>query len=210
MKTTGVSVAEHAVPHQAFSHSLHLVIRRGSRVRIYSISHKRHRALRSRSMDSNPEQRCKTLSDRFQPSYRPLSLARAVPLAKKSTSFRFTIWAKSMAIRSRSCRACESASICLWPSVVMVAALLRSCVKSRTSNTSTPTVTRSSANVNAAMADRAVAAGVSPARYQNSSRHGCLYRLRSADQHRLQFLSNAANISTEPLAFAAVERLPAK
>ena len=78
------------------------------------------------------------------------SLVQRFPWRSKSTSLRFTICAKSTAIRSRSCRACESASICLWPRVVMVAALLRSCVKSKTSNTSTPTVTSSSAKVNAA------------------------------------------------------------
>src|SRR5438128_3232743 len=52
-----------------------------------------------------------------------------------------------MVIRSRSCRACESASICLCPRIVTVAALLRSCVKSRTSSTSTPILTKSSVNV---------------------------------------------------------------
>ena len=72
----------------------------------------------SRSMDSNPAQRCKTLSDRFQSSHLPPSLAQIVLGIRNQRQLRFTICAKSMAIRSRSCRACESASICLWPSVV--------------------------------------------------------------------------------------------
>ena len=100
--------------------------------------------------DSNPEPRCKNAIRSFPAIAPPTEFGAVVPLAKKSTSLRFTNCAKSMAIRSRSCRACESASICLWPNVVMLAVLLRSCVKSKTSNTGTPTVTSSSAKVKAA------------------------------------------------------------
>ena len=43
-----MSVWGDAVPDEAFSHPLHLIVRRGSRVRIYSISDERHRALLAR------------------------------------------------------------------------------------------------------------------------------------------------------------------
>ena len=141
MKTTGISVAE--TPFQTRPLPIRSIWFR----ELYPISQVRQGFV-NQSVDSNLARRCKMLSDRFQPSHRLRSLAQSFPWPKKSTSLRFTNCAKSMAIRSRSCRACESASICLWPSVVMVAALLRSCVRSRTSNTSTPTLTRSSAKVN--------------------------------------------------------------
>ncbi len=94
---------------------------------------------------SNQARCCKTRSDHCQ--YRATHGVSYAVLCEVVTSLRFSICVKSIAIRSRSWRACESVSIRLLPRVITVAALLRSCVKRTTSSTSTPTLTTSSANV---------------------------------------------------------------
>ena len=126
-----------------------------------------------------------------------------------------------MAIRSRSCRACESASICLWPSVVTVAALLaeRRWLLSEPRATSTPTVTGSSAKVNPSgafpVAGSAVRRAFSPKGARSAGRPlGASAQPQAGTRplqeilrcscesvfltHRAQFLSNAASVSTDP------------
>ena len=137
------------------------------------------------------------LSDRFQPSYLPLSLAQPFPWPKKSTSLRFTNCAKSMAIRSRSCRACESASICLWPKRGNGCCAVEKLRRRRTSNTSTPTLTRSSARVNP-LRSSAVVAGVPPACRMHCSRHGCLYTWALVINHRFSSYRTRQTFLTEP------------